>query len=254
MKKCQPQLRSIFLFCSTFNPSPRAMSNVSNSKRDFEAGPWDEKHEESSHGIASTREEHWRIVCSINSVLSNVQQATGRLFNDSVLSLGQGAMSDASRKFTKRWLWDTCVDRRKLSKIPRLYIPAETSTHTLAVIREQVSTTGDVIEKSCSPETYPHGHDERVGGFIQFSADEVNFQNATVLGDYAGRFRQRCWILVEPCPEKTWQFDRWKIPVNREGNWDRKASQIFATQTESGHPVIQGTTIFEKGHLRPKRR
>ena len=38
--------------------------------------------------------------------------------------------------------------------------------------------------------------------------DEVDFRNATVIRECAGRFRFGCWIFVGPGADTTWQFDK----------------------------------------------
>ena len=70
---CQTEHFRIFLFCSIFNP--RATSNANSSQRGFEAGPWSEKPDESTDGVAS-QSSAWRNHCGTR----NTRNLTSTVF------------------------------------------------------------------------------------------------------------------------------------------------------------------------------
>ena len=115
---------------------------------------------------------------SFDSTFSNVH-----VFSDSVVCLGHGAKSEASRKFTNKWMDNQQCSRPTTSKgiNSKLFDctfhvnQGETSMHILTTIQEQVFHHQGRYWKRLYARDVPsqnhhlRGHDERGGGFSQRS-------------------------------------------------------------------------------------
>ena len=172
---------------------------------------------------------NWNLVTSVwrkssNIKTKNVQQSA---------SSNRARILRLARRFEE--VHQQVVGSQKYSGTTTSH-PSETSMQILAATQEKSFNHKGLYEKDCTSDVHPqnhlHGHAERVGGCTL--SDDVNFRGATVLRDYAGRFRPGNWIFVGPSSEKAWQFDMWDKTGNPKGNWERKALQM----KETSHRIL----------------
>ena len=77
--------------------------------------------------------------------------------------------------------------------------------------------------------------------------EELRTASSKMVADYARRFAHGHWSFLGPGPEKKWYRTHTYKP---NGKWDRVAEDMMLNFSESGHPVLRGSSALERGDLK----
>ena len=73
--------------------------------------------------------------------------------------------------------------------------------------------------------------------------------NALTVTEYARRFTQGHWSLLEARSDRKWYGTHAHKP---DGEWEKTADGMMLNFAESGHPVFRATSALERGELKSK--
>ena len=185
-----------------------------------------------------------------------VQFATAKtcVFSDSVLCLG-GISPDPVRAWKDKINW--FMESRQFRELDRVDGGADgvrvenfkgfTTLGILAEIQKMMT------EIKCEPKHFQ-------GRIIFMSTyNDIEWRkqrnrgnciaNSFNVADYARKCEPGCWSCLGPGTEKKWYGTRVYKP---NGEWDEVAQVMMDHFSESGHPVLRGSSAFEREELKSK--